>query len=82
MILLDTNVLLLLLDERGIFARWRDLVTTHAVLGKRAHDTRLVAAMQRHGLTDLLTFNTDDFQRFPGLRVFSPADILAGRLPV
>lgn len=69
-------------DERGIFSRWQTLVTTHTVQGKLAHDARLVAAMQRHGVTDLLTFNTADFHRFTGIRVYSPAEILAGHLPV
>ncbi len=34
--------------------------------------------MQRHGIPALLTFNTGDFARFPAIRVFSPADVLAG----
>lgn len=37
----------LLLDERGIFPNWKQLVTSFEVRGKLAHDTRLVAAMQR-----------------------------------
>lgn len=40
----------LLLDERGVFSRWRALVAGNEVKGKNAHDARLVAAMQRHGL--------------------------------
>ena len=50
------------------------------VKGKNAHDTRLVAAMQRHRVTTLVTFNTPDFARFTGINVFSPADILNGLL--
>ncbi len=72
----------LLRDERGIFERWRDLVTTGDVKGKLAHDARLVAAMLRHGVTHLLTFNVPDFSRFTGLQVVSPVDILTGTLPV
>jgi len=53
----------------------------NAVHGTRAHDTRLVAAMQRHGLTYLLTFNTADFSRFTAIHGLSPEDILAGQLP-
>lgn len=56
-------------DERGIFALWRELVARHDVRGKSAHDARLVAAMQRHHLTHLLTFNSVDFRRFPGIAV-------------
>lgn len=67
------------LDERGIYAHWRTLVTQHDVKGKNAHDARLVAAMNRHGLTHLLTYNTADFQRYAGITVLSPADVLAGR---
>lgn len=72
----------LLLDERGVFVQWQKLVTDYAVVGKLAHDTRLVAAMQRHGVTDILTFNKPDFVRFTGIRVFTPADVLAGQFPV
>ena len=71
----------LLRDERGIFAHWYDLVVKNAVHGKLAHDTRLVAAMQRHGLTNLLTFNKPDFSRFVGIHVLSPENILASQLP-
>jgi predicted nucleic acid-binding protein len=71
----------LLRDERGIFGHWQTLVVTNSVSGKTAHDARLVAAMQRHGLTNILTFNTEDFVRFPGIHVFAPAEVLAGRLP-
>jgi predicted nucleic acid-binding protein len=71
----------LMLDERGVFGRWRGLVVAHDVKGKVAHDARLVAAMQRHGLTNLLTFNKPDFARFASIQVFTPAEVLAGRVP-
>jgi len=73
---------LLLKDERGILGHWRTLVVTNAVSGKTAHDARLVAAMTRHSVSSILTFNTTDFVRYPGIQVFSPTDVLAGRLPV
>jgi predicted nucleic acid-binding protein len=59
----------LLRDERGIFAVWRDLVRQHEVKGKSAHDARLIAAMKRHGLQRLLTFNVADFKRYEGIEV-------------
>ena len=71
----------LLKDEHGIFGNWQTLVVAQAVKGKAAHDARLVAAMQRHGLSNVRTFNGPDFRRFNSVRVFSPADVLAGRLP-
>lgn len=59
----------LLRDERGIFAAWRDLIRLHKVIGKSAHDARLVAAMQRHNISHLLTFNVADFKRYPGIEL-------------
>lgn len=67
-------------DERGVYGHWLKLVGTHDVKGKNAHDARLVAAMQRHGINDLLTFNQSDFARFTGIRTWTPPMILAGRL--
>lgn len=69
-------------DERGVFDNWRTLVIAEAVKGKTAHDARLVAAMQRHGLTNVLTYNTPDFARFRDINVFGPGQVLAGRQPV
>ena len=64
----------LIRDERAIFEPWRRLVTQHQVLGKNAHDARLVAAMQRHGITRIVSFNADDFKRFPGITTIDPAN--------
>jgi predicted nucleic acid-binding protein len=72
------EVFRLLLDERGVFSYWRDLVATNDVKGKNAHDARLVAAMLRHGLTDLLSFNKTDFARFGAINTFTPAEVIAG----
>lgn len=68
--------LTLLLDERGIFANWLSLVTDHSVNGKLAHDARLVAAMFRHGIINLVTFNKQDFARFQGLVVQTPGEVI------
>jgi predicted nucleic acid-binding protein len=63
----------LIRDERAIFEPWRRLVTQYEVLGKNAHDARLVAAMQRHGIARILSFNADDFRRFPDIVAIDPA---------
>ena len=68
-------------DERGIFSHWHSLVADHQVKGKSAHDARLVAAMSRHDLRNLLTFNKPDFTRFAAIQVFTPDDVLAGQIP-
>jgi len=65
----------LLLDEREVFTHWRELVSKHEVKGKLAHDARLVAAMLRHGISKLLTYNKADFARFIEIEVVSPADV-------
>ena len=64
-------------DERAIFERWEKLVTQHDVKGKNAHDARLVAAMLRHGLTHLLTFNGSHFKRFTEITVLTPSEVAA-----
>lgn len=59
-------------DERGILDRWQQLALECNVYGKQTHDARLVAAMQRHDLTHILTFNIQDFERYPGIQVLDP----------
>jgi predicted nucleic acid-binding protein len=43
---------------------WHGLVKTFDIKGFRCHDARLVAAMQNYGITQLLTFNGNDFKVF------------------
>lgn len=62
-------------DTSTIFVEWEQLVVKYQVIGKLAHDTRLVAAMIAHNLTDLLTFNTKDFKRFSEITVIDPRSI-------
>ena len=75
------DIFTLLSDERRIFRFWRELVSRYEVQGKNAHDARLVAAMLRHGVAEILTFNSADFARFSEIRAFSPKEIAAGHLP-
>jgi predicted nucleic acid-binding protein len=69
------NKFQLLEDSPAILENWLRLVTTHDLKGKRVHDTRLVAVMQAHGVSHLLTFNTDDFKAFPNITLLHPKDI-------
>lgn len=62
-------------DGLAVLAAWRNLVITHSVLGVQVHDARLVAAMQIHGLTHILTFNDTDFLRYPGITVVNPSRV-------
>lgn len=69
------NMLILLPEPPDIAARWRALVNEHTVRGKQAHDARLVALMEAHGLAHLLTLNGSDFARYPGITSLNPADL-------
>jgi predicted nucleic acid-binding protein len=64
-------------DESGVFDLWRIAVRRARVLGKQAHDARLVAAMLRHGVTHLLTFNVADFARFTDISALDPHNAAA-----
>jgi predicted nucleic acid-binding protein len=67
----------LLPDTPAIYPEWERLVAVYQVTGKNAHDARLVAAMTIHGLTHLLTFNTGDFARYPGITAIDPTTIMS-----
>ena len=62
-------------DTAAIYAEWKQLVTQHSVMGKPAHDARIVAAMKVHGISHLLTFNVGDFKRFQQITVVSPTEV-------
>jgi predicted nucleic acid-binding protein len=64
----------LLPDTPVIHPVWESLVIQYRVSGKPAHDARLVAAMQVHGLTTILTFDRTGFSRYAGIEVLHPAD--------
>jgi predicted nucleic acid-binding protein len=64
-------------DSREVHDRWRQLLVAHEVKGVQVHDARLAASMYVHGVNQLLTVNTGDFQRFKGLRVMHPAEVIS-----
>ena len=57
--------------------RWERIVLDHEVIGKQAHDARLVALMLSHGITHILTLNTSDFARYPEITPLAPTEILS-----
>jgi predicted nucleic acid-binding protein len=65
-------------DERGILERWEEIINRYRVQGKVAHDARIAAAMLRHGITHILTFNDSDFARFREITAVTPSAILSG----
>ena len=65
----------LLPDTPAIFPELERLVVQSAVSGKNAHDARIVAAINVHGITQILTFNGGDFKRYSGVTAISPEDL-------
>lgn len=62
-------------DTDEVYPEWRRLVVALGVSGKKTHDARIVAAMAVHGVAHILTFNADDFARYPGINVLHPAEL-------
>lgn len=69
------SLLTVLPDSPAIYPEWRRLVMAHSVLGKQVHDARIVAAMKVHKITHILTFNLDDFKRYPAIALVDPVTI-------
>lgn len=63
-------------ETPAVFPAWWKLAGG-GVLGKRAHDARLVALMHVHEVPFMLTFNVADFAEFQGIAAFVPG----GELP-
>jgi predicted nucleic acid-binding protein len=66
----------LLPEPPAVYHIWRMLLVVHAVKGKQVHDARLVAMMEAHGITHILTLNGADFARYPGIVVIDPAGVI------
>ena len=57
--------------------RWRELARRQSVVGKQAHDARIVALMLAHNVTHLLTLNSADFARYPEITTITPSESLS-----
>jgi predicted nucleic acid-binding protein len=75
------GIFALLPETPAVLPEWQTLVTVHSVAGKAAHDARLVAAMKVHGVSHILTFNTADFARYPGIYVLDPMAVVPPTTP-
>ena len=64
----------LLPDNERIHTIWRHLVENYGVHGRQVHDARMVAVMQAHGLSHLLTLNRTDFLRYSGITAVDPTE--------
>lgn len=64
-------------EHADAYEHWKNLVLEYQVHGKTTHDTRIVAQMVAHGVSNILTLNPKDFVRYDGLSVTTPEDVLA-----
>jgi len=71
----------LLPEVPAIFPLWRNLVDTFGVIGRQVYDARIVAVMQAHGVTHVLTMNPTHFRRFAGITVVEPQDVVGVSSP-
>jgi hypothetical protein len=62
-------MVILLPETPAIDGVWDSLVTQHGVSGTPAHDARIVAAMQVHRLTSILTFERRALRAIPVFRL-------------
>jgi predicted nucleic acid-binding protein len=64
-------------EPAGLYERWRELVLSQRVLGVQVHDAKIVAAMNLHGIQQILTFNGRDFSRYVDVLVITPEQLPA-----
>jgi predicted nucleic acid-binding protein len=65
----------LLPEPDDLFAEWLRLCVNHNVVGPACYDARLVALMNRNGISRILTLNKRDFTRFPQIAAIDPSTI-------
>ncbi|HVO24765.1 MAG TPA: type II toxin-antitoxin system VapC family toxin [Candidatus Margulisiibacteriota bacterium] len=68
-------------EPPALYPRWRQLAQAHAVRGRQVFDARLAAIMIEAGIDHILTFNADDFRRYPGITPVSPHALTAPTAP-
>lgn len=71
------RVFTILKETPAVYPEWRQLVVSHSVMGVQVHDARIVAVMNVHGITHILTLNSADFSRYTGIISVSPEEIVS-----
>lgn len=64
----------LLTDSVNLAPTWQALVASLGIRGIKSHVARLVAAMQCHGVSHLLTFNANHFKGLPVI-IIDPSSV-------
>lgn len=70
------NIFELIPESAAVYHVWRMLVQQSSVLGKTAHDARLVATMIADKIDGVLTFNASDFVRYKAISVLEPDQVV------
>ncbi|MEO8129528.1 MAG: PIN domain-containing protein [Bryobacteraceae bacterium] len=78
---IENSVVRLSDDANTVCPEWRTLVASYGVSGKQSHDARLVATMKVHGVSHVLTYNTQDFRRYDGIVTIHPDDLEPSEMP-
>lgn len=66
------QLLVLLPEPHNIDQIWETLINRYGIVGRQAHDTRLVAFAQAHSIPYLLTLNTRHFGIYTEVTTVSP----------
>jgi predicted nucleic acid-binding protein len=69
------RVFTVLEEAPAVYPEWRRLVVDNSVIGIQVHDARIVAAMNVHGVTHILTLNGADFARYAGITCVAPDQV-------
>lgn len=55
-----------------------DLAKGYDIKGQKIHDTTIAATMLNYDIPYILSFNKKDFEKFKGIEVFEPPELLNG----
>ena len=59
-------------DSPTLHDEWESVVVAQSCHGRISYDARIVAAMNTHGIQEVLTFNAADFRRFAHVTILVP----------
>jgi predicted nucleic acid-binding protein len=73
--LVERQFVLVAEDHAAVHDEWRRLVVAHYVSGVQVYDARLAAIMRVAGIPTIITFNTRDLRRYPGITAVHPSEV-------
>ena len=64
-------------ETHASYEKWKQLLVIHSISGVAVHDARLVSIMVCSGISQLVTLNARDFDRFAEIDAIVPGEIVA-----